>query len=85
MGIRQRMAISWALSIFPMVSGHHEPALTVASLATTTTSLPDDQAHAGDDAGARSLAIVAVVGHQQPHLGPRRILCPAAGAAGRAR
>ena len=41
MGIRQRMAISWARSIFRMVSGHHEPALTVASLATTTTSRPD--------------------------------------------
>ncbi len=37
MGIRQRMAISWARSILVMVSGHHEPAFTVASFATTTT------------------------------------------------
>jgi hypothetical protein len=37
MGTRQRMATSCARSIFVMVSGHHDPAFTVASLATTTT------------------------------------------------
>ena len=40
MGTLHRMAISWARSIFEMVSGHHDPAFTVASLATTTTSRP---------------------------------------------
>src|SRR3990172_4157518 len=40
MGIRCRIAISWARSILAMVSGHHAPALTVASLSTTTASLP---------------------------------------------
>jgi hypothetical protein len=39
-GIRQRIAISWARRIFRIVSGHHEPAFTVASLATITTSRP---------------------------------------------
>src|SRR6476661_7354622 len=39
-GTRQRIAISCARRIFLIVSGHQEPALTVASLATTTTSLP---------------------------------------------
>src|SRR6266850_2135407 len=36
----ERMAISCARRIFLIVSGHHDPAFTVASLATTTTSLP---------------------------------------------
>jgi hypothetical protein len=40
MGTRQRMAISCARSILVIVSGHHEPAFTVASLAITTTSRP---------------------------------------------
>jgi hypothetical protein len=38
MGTRQRMAISCARRILVMVSGHHDPAFTVASFATTTTS-----------------------------------------------
>ena len=40
MGTRQRIAISCARRIFRMVSGHHDPALTVASFATMTTSRP---------------------------------------------
>src|SRR3990172_834402 len=40
MGMRWRIATSWARSILVMVSGHQEPALTVASLATITTSRP---------------------------------------------
>ena len=40
MGTRWRIATSWARSILRMVSGHHEPALTVASLATITTGRP---------------------------------------------
>ncbi len=40
MGTRQRMAISCARSILVIVSGHHDPAFTVASLATITTSRP---------------------------------------------
>ena len=36
----ERIAISCARRIFLIVSGHHDPALTVASLATTTTSRP---------------------------------------------
>ena len=51
-----------------IVSGHHEPALTVASFATTTTSRPCDDADAGDDAGAGRLAIVLVVGDEQADL-----------------
>src|SRR5438128_3083894 len=39
-GTRDRIAISCARRIFLIVSGHHEPALTVASFATTTTSRP---------------------------------------------
>ncbi len=35
-----RIAISCARRILVIVSGHHEPAFTVASLATTTTSRP---------------------------------------------
>src|SRR5690349_8152334 len=34
------MAISWARRIFRIVSGHHEPAFTVGSFATTTPSRP---------------------------------------------
>ena len=40
MGTRWRIATSWARRIFRIVSGHHDPAFTVASLATTTTSRP---------------------------------------------
>src|SRR6266436_4559776 len=39
-GTRDRIAISCARKIFLIVSGHHDPALTVASFATTTTSRP---------------------------------------------
>src|ERR1043166_9675195 len=39
-GTRERIAISCARRIFLIVSGHHEPAFTVAPFATTTTSLP---------------------------------------------
>jgi hypothetical protein len=39
-GMRHRIAISWARSILVMVSGHQLPAFTVASLATITTSRP---------------------------------------------
>src|SRR5690606_16997361 len=39
-GTRQRIAISSARRIFRIVSGHHEPAFTVASFATTTTARP---------------------------------------------
>jgi hypothetical protein len=39
-GMCCRIATSCARSIFVIVSGHHEPAFTVASLATTTTSRP---------------------------------------------
>ena len=39
-GTWQRMAASCARSILVMVSGHHEPAFTVASFATTTVSRP---------------------------------------------
>src|SRR3972149_6095285 len=38
MGMRWRIATSCARSILVMVSGHQDPALTVASLATITTS-----------------------------------------------
>src|SRR5436305_504927 len=40
-GIRWRIAISWARRILRIVSGHHDPAFTVASLATTTTGRPE--------------------------------------------
>jgi len=39
-GMRQRIAISCARRIFRIVSGHQEPAFTVASFATITTSRP---------------------------------------------
>ena len=39
-GCVQRIAISCARRIFLIVSGHHEPAFTVASLATMTTLRP---------------------------------------------
>src|SRR5919106_1604269 len=39
-GMRWRIATSCARRIFLMVSGHHEPALTVASFATTTAGRP---------------------------------------------
>jgi acetylornithine/succinyldiaminopimelate/putrescine aminotransferase len=39
-GTRQRIAISWARSILLIVSGHQDPALTVASFAMTTVGRP---------------------------------------------
>src|SRR4029453_8555528 len=39
-GTWHRMAVSCARRIFLIVSGHHEPAFTVASFATTTASRP---------------------------------------------
>ena len=51
-----------------IVSGHHEPAFTVASFATITTSRPCTDADAGDDAGAGRLAVVLVVGDEQADL-----------------
>src|SRR5712692_2841446 len=39
-GTRERIAISCVRRIFLIVSGHHDPAFTVASCSTTTTSLP---------------------------------------------
>src|SRR5438445_358774 len=39
--MRWRIAISWARRIFLIVSGHQDPALTVASFATTTTGRPE--------------------------------------------
>ena len=47
-----------------MVSGHQEPAFTVASLATI------DHADAGDHPGTGRLPIVLVVGHEQAELEP---------------
>ena len=70
--MRQRIAISCARRIFLIVSGHQEPAFTVASLATTTTSRPCDDADAGDDAGAGRLAVVLVVRDEQADLEPGR-------------
>ena len=55
-----------------MVSGHQEPAFTVASLATTTTSRPSTTPDAGDDARAGRLAVVLIVRHQQAELEPGR-------------
>src|SRR5665213_581837 len=43
-GIVHRMAISCARRIFLIVSGHHEPAFTVGSFATTTTARPSTTA-----------------------------------------
>ena len=56
-----------------IVSGHHEPALTVASLATITTSRPCTDADAGDDAGAGRLAVVLVVRDEQADLEEPRV------------
>ncbi len=66
--MRQRIAISCARSIFLIVSGHHDPALTVASFATTTTWRPRDARDSGDDAGGGRLAVVLVVRDEQADL-----------------
>ena len=50
----------WARSTFLHVMGKKAPALTVASLAMTMTMPAGDEADAGDDAGRRSAAPVAV-------------------------
>ena len=50
----------WARSIFLQVIGKKAPALTVASLAMTITVPALDRADAGDDAGRRGAAPVAV-------------------------
>ena len=55
-----------------MVSGHQEPALTVASLATTTTSRPSTTPTPVMTPAAGRLAVVLVVGDQQAELEPRR-------------
>src|ERR1039457_6348977 len=47
MGSRLRMATSCARRILVMVSGHHAPAFTVASLATTTAGRPSTLSRAG--------------------------------------
>ena len=48
-----------------MVSGHHAPAFTVASLATITAGRAFDAADAGDHARRGRLAVVLVIGDQQ--------------------
>src|ERR1035441_6005729 len=96
MGSRLRMATSCARRILVMVSGHHAPAFTVASLATTTAGRPlpllrpghrpppaalrggvvgaahggpaFNLSEAGYDARRGGLAVVTVVGDQQPDL-----------------
>ncbi len=72
MGTRLRMAISCARRILVTVSGHQEPALTVASLATMIGGAAFDFADAGDDACARRLAIILIVGDQQADFEERR-------------
>ena len=62
------MAISCARRILGIVSGHHAPAFTVASLATITAGRPSMRANPGDHARAGRLTIVLVVGDQQPDL-----------------
>ncbi len=71
-GMRQRIAISCARRIFLIVSGHHEPAFTVASFATTTTGAAVHDADAGDDAGGGRLAVVLVVRDEQADLDEAR-------------
>ncbi len=72
-GMRQRIAISCARSIFLIVSGHHDPALTVASFATTTTWRPQTLRDSGDDTGGRRLALVFVVGDEETDLEKARV------------
>ena len=48
-----------------MVSGHHAPAFTVASLATMTAGAAFDLADPRDHAGSGRLAVVLVVSDQQ--------------------
>ena len=66
------MAISCARRILWMVSGHHAPALTVASLATITAGRPSMRAEPGDHARGGRLAVVLVVGDQQADFEKRR-------------
>jgi hypothetical protein len=67
-GTRQRIADSCARRIFLIVSGHHEPALTVASLATTTTSRPCTTPSPVTTPGGRRLPLVLVVRDEQADL-----------------
>ncbi len=73
-GTRERIAISCARRIFLIVSGHHEPALTVASLATTTTSRPPTRPTAVTTPAAGAAAVVLVVGDEQADLLRVRVL-----------
>ena len=59
------MAISCARRILVMVSGHHAPAFTVASLATITAGRPSILPSPVTTPAAGRLAVVAVVGDQQ--------------------
>ena len=70
--MRWRIAISCARRILVIVSGHHDPALTVASFATTTTSRPPTLPTHGDHACGWRFAVVPVVGDEQPDLEPWR-------------
>ena len=62
------MAISWARRILVMVSGHHAPAFTVASLATTTAGRPSMRPIPVTTPAAGRLALVAVIGDQQANF-----------------
>ncbi len=53
-----------------MVSGHHDPALTVASFDDDDDFPSLHDTDPGDDAGARRLPVILVVGDQQPDLDP---------------
>src|SRR5437773_6284871 len=70
-GMRCRIAISCARSIFLIVSGHQEPAFTVASFATTTTGRPAIRP-SRDHAGTGRLPIVLIGGHEQADFEPGR-------------
>ncbi len=70
--MRLRIAISCARKIFWMVSGHHAPALTVASLATIDGRAPFDAANPGDYSGSGRLSIVLVVSQQEPDFEEHR-------------
>ena len=70
--MRSRIAISWARRILVIVSGHHDPALTVASLATTTTVRPDTTPTPVMTPADGASPSVAIIGHQQSDFQPRR-------------
>ena len=56
-----------------IVSGHHEPAFTVASFATTTHSRPSTMPMPVTTPGAGRLAIVVIVGDEQADLEEVRV------------